>query len=135
MALFLLQDDHMKRTYRLDDDREINIVVDESLQEIYIEIPERKKIGEIILHRIDTGQNEEFKITHMFMDMLDASYKRKGIGHEALKFFKEITGGTITAEENDGIRKEDGSHLTGDAVEFVAKMREEGIIKQGMRYQ
>ena len=49
------------------------------------------------------------------MNLLDESYKHKGIGREALVFFKEVSGGTIVAEDDDGIQKNDGSHLTGDA--------------------
>ncbi len=70
----------------------------------------------------------------MTLDLIDSSYKRKGIGRESLKFFKEITGTQIVASENDGIRKDDGSHLTGDAPVFVSKMQEEGIIERPAGY-
>lgn len=67
------------------------------------------------------------------MDLRDDSYKHEGIGREALTFFREIHGLPITASKEDGLKKDDGSHLTGDAPGFVQKMRDEGIIELDFR--
>lgn len=51
-------------------------------------------------------------------------YKHQGIGIEAFKLFRECTGhAKVTFSENDGIRREDGSHLTGDGPRFVSKLK------------
>jgi hypothetical protein len=42
---------------------------------------------------------------------------------------KELSNLPIIANDHDGVRRDDGSHLTGDAPAFVQKMREEGLIE------
>jgi len=65
----------------------------------------------------------------MYMDHLGDSYKRQGIGRQAVEFFKELSGSSVVVSGDGGQRKDnDGSHLTQDAPAFVAQMREEGII-------
>ena len=75
------------------------------------------------------GNSPYYHITWMYMDLKGNSYKHQGISREALKFCLEIYGLPITASYDDGLRKNDGSHLTGDAPYFVEKMRNEGIIE------
>ena len=92
----------------------------------------KNKIGEIQLSLVDDGlpgNPPSYYLTWMYMDLKDNSYKHQGIAREALKFFKEFYGLPITASYNDGLKKADGSHLTGDAPHFVSKMRDEGIIE------
>lgn len=55
--------------------------------------------------------------------------KNKGLGRAAIEFFKEIEGATIYCRPNDGRVRNDGSHLTEDALGFVAKMIQEGLIE------
>jgi hypothetical protein len=56
-------------------------------------------------------------------------FKRLGLGEEALIFFKSETNNAIIwARENNGIVLDDGSHLTGNASNFVKKMQRIGLI-------
>lgn len=87
----------------------------------------QKLDGEFCFH----DQNEDgtsFLLKRMYSPN---KYKRKGLGEEALKFFKEETGDAIiwTREIGDSDRN-DGSHLTGNAPSFVMKMQKKGLIAQ-----
>lgn len=134
MPLTLLEDGETKRKYRMNDGREVIITVDDWECEVTVMTRDGKKIGSVQLERIKDDHTEYAKLTWIYMDLFDDTYKGNGLGRECLNFFKEVTGLDIAAEYHDGIRKDDGSHLTQDAPGFVAKMREEGIITdpQGM---
>jgi len=64
----------------------------------------------------------------MYLDKLGDKYKKQGIGRACVELFNDYFDVIVTAEENDGIPKDDGSHLTHDAPGFVQKLREEGLI-------
>ena len=68
--------------------------------------------------------DDHFHITHLELD----SCKRMGIGRRCLQFHKEIFNAPITAGNAFDGEKEDGSHLIGNGIPFIAKMREEGIV-------
>ena len=68
-------------------------------------------------------------LTYMHLDHSGGKYLRKGIGRTILEFLKSYYQLPIVAAENDGRTRDDGSHLTGDAPNFVYKMREVGIIE------
>jgi hypothetical protein len=59
------------------------------------------------------------------------AYKRQGIGRRCLELVVIHSGLQITASEDDGIPKDDGSHLIGDGPAFVAKMQQAGLICGG----
>ncbi|MBI2794155.1 MAG: hypothetical protein HYX66_05835 [Ignavibacteria bacterium] len=60
---------------------------------------------------------------------IEPNHKMQGIGTEILKRHKQQYGLSIRAAENDGQRRDDGSHLTGDAPGFVSRMKERGLIE------
>lgn len=98
----------------------------------FTEISFKNSIGEEI-GKFEFSPNDGFeyyKLVWGYMDLKDKKYKHQGIGREGLIFFKEYTGGLIYANENDGLKCDDGSHLTGDAPTFVDIMRDEGIIEK-----
>lgn len=53
---------------------------------------------------------------------------QSGLGRAALEFFIDMTGASIYCRPNDGIVRDDGSHLTEVAPGFVHKMQQEGLI-------
>ncbi|MCW5692358.1 MAG: hypothetical protein KIT48_08340 [Pseudolabrys sp.] len=86
------------------------------------------KIGEFRFAEKEDGLSHTYlKLVWAHLEDIQG-YIRQGIGRELIKLAKEATGLTIDAEINDGIRKEDGSHLTGDAPAFIFQMRKEGLI-------
>ena len=91
--------------------------------------PDREKLGEISFHLYD-DDGGYLKLTWMHLEGNGARWIRQGIGRETLLRVKKASGYAIAAGSNDGHRQNDGSHFTGDAPSFVAKMREEGIIEE-----
>ena len=55
-------------------------------------------------------------------------YTRQGIGRECIRRMSDIFGLPVRAADNDGMRRDDGSHLTGDAPPFVDALKKEGLI-------
>ena len=74
---------------------------------------------------VPVNQYEEtcFHLTHAFIEGGGGKFKHQGIGTEAFRLFRECTGAEVTFSENDGIKRDDGSHLTGDAPGFVASLK------------
>lgn len=133
--LSLVKDDGEIREYRLGDGRTITIDVSDD-SELVVKDHKNYEIGKINFSYRDEdfpGGSSYYHITWMYLDLKDSSYLHNGIGREALTFFKEFYGLPITASDNDGLRKDDGSHLTGDAPGFVEKMRDEGLIERVLR--
>ncbi|MBZ9659476.1 hypothetical protein LB523_10505 [Mesorhizobium sp. ESP-6-4] len=59
---------------------------------------------------------------------INPDYKRQGVGQKVLEEVTRQTGQEIWARDFDGIKRDDGSHLTGDAPPFVQAMKEKGLI-------
>jgi hypothetical protein len=81
---------------------------------------------------LEFSYDEDFdkhKLKWMHLDKLGDKYKRMGIGTAAILFYKDFFNCLVYAEYNDGIQKDDGSHLTQDAPVFVDKLRNQGIIE------
>lgn len=129
--LSLIKDHGDIRKYKLHDGRFIEIDVSDD-HEIIVKDNQKNLIGKIELSYRDDGLPGSvpyYHITWMYMDLIDDSYKHQGIGREALLLFIEVNGLKVTASDNDGLKKNDGSHLTGDAPTFIQKMRDEGIVE------
>ncbi len=107
----LIKDGEFKRRYKLTDKREIYIEINDWNGHINVSTTDGKNIGRIELSKVDEEHTADisYKITWMYLDMLDGSYVRKGIGRECLRFFIQYTGAVIFASENDGARRDDGS--------------------------
>jgi len=123
----------LKRKYGLPDGRTIFIELDDDLELIEILDANRQLIGKIELRLIDEDdeQRNHYLLSWAYLDLAGDSYKRCGIGRTALQLHQELAEYPIVARDNDGIRQDDGSHLTGDAPGFVEQMRKEGLIKEG----
>ena len=73
-----------------------------------------------------TEEMSDFLVKRMYAP---EQYKRQGVGCEVLKFFRSETNcQSLYARPNDGIPRDDQSHLTGNAPNFVAKMLKLGLI-------
>lgn len=120
----LLADNGNERTYRSMSGSIIVMEYNEFGCEIIFKTLEGKRIGEFVFSELDNGC---FKLIRMYSNEV----KRSGIGREALKFFKAVAGNPpIIASPNDGIPRNDQSHLTGNAPIFVKKMKNEGLIEK-----
>lgn len=106
----------------------VTIAIDDSGEEILVTDSDGKEIGSITLSFIECDHFDYYRITWMYLNKQGNRYLRQGIGRAALTFHKECFDAPIEASDDDGIVKSDGSHLTGDAPEFIRKMREEGLV-------
>ena len=108
------------------------IIIDEGFEYINIFF-EGKRVGRFeFSHEFEefdkSGITEHYLVTNL---SLEEKYRKKGIGRAAFKFYKECSCGIpIVARYEDGIKRGDGSHITGVGLPFVEKMREEGIISK-----
>ena len=87
-----------------------------------------EEIGRMQFRAIEYPKGyETIEVLHLWhMDF--GSYKGQGIGRRCLELVLEHSGSEITASDDDGVRKDDGSHLIGDGLVFVARMRQDGLI-------
>jgi GNAT superfamily N-acetyltransferase len=94
-----------------------------------------RKIGRFEFRRIEDVNNEYLKLCWAYVDLVDSSYRRQGIGRECLKQVRELSGLPIVTADNDGMLQDDGSHLTADAPRFVARMQVERLIADADRQE
>jgi hypothetical protein len=105
------------------------IAIDDSNYTVTVYDSDRQEIGALNCKEIDDERHSYLKLVWAFLDKSGNGFTRRGIGRQCLLIVKERYGLPIVAEENNGIKKDDGSHLTGDAPAFIARMREEGLIE------
>ena len=129
MSLKLIKEYDATRIYELSDSDRISISIDDSLEEITVKTLSGKDIGKIKF-LINLDYEIYCKLAWMFLDSSNGTYLHRGIGRTALQFYKDYSGYKIYAEDNDGIKKDDGSHLTGVGTHFVNTLRYEGIIEK-----
>jgi hypothetical protein len=87
-----------------------------------------EKLGSISLHRYEVDDNASFdffRVTHLELETPSGT----GVGRRCLQFHKELFGCRIEAGV-EGLRMDDGSHLTERGPGFMARMREEGIVDE-----
>lgn len=73
-----------------------------------------------------------WRLTNMFLDGEGGRFQHQGIGTLAVKYFLwSVSADAFEITENDGLRREDGSHLTGTGVAFMAhlgRLKENGKL-------
>lgn len=126
MATAILVDEReFERDYKISDGRIITIKISDDLSEVSF-WEGQKLLGSendfVFIDECDDG-------TCYLLSRMYIKPKGFGLGRAALKFFIDITGATVYTRSNDGITRDDGSHLTEDAPGFVFKMIDEGLIQ------
>ena len=125
------EENAMEDEFTTADRRVVSIHIDdEDDYKVTVKTADGRLIGNIEFTEIDMPDNEMniLKMRWAYLDQLGGSYLRQGIGRRCLELVKAFSSLGIIAAANDGQQQEDGSHLTGDAPGFVAKMRREGVI-------
>lgn len=119
----LKKDNDNERIYKLPNGKIITIRINDYSEISYIE------------NGIEIGNDQDFVFVEDEFDsskyLLARMYvpiKGQGLGRATIEFFTQYFGAIVWARNNDGIEREDGSHLTEDAPSFVDKMIEEGLI-------
>jgi len=107
------------KTYQLsidDDGTEISGILEGTL------------LGTISLdyHQSDFGNDPDYYyITHLALENCPSGV---GIGRACLQHHVDCFGAPITAGTDNGMKADDGSHLTGSGPGFIQKMRDEGLV-------
>lgn len=116
-------DDEIRRL-TLDAGEIVELRFEEDSVAIYAEGNEVGRLG-FRAYEVPVYDYEEtcYHLTHAFIEGDGGKYKNQGIGTEAFRLFRECTGAKVTFSEHDGLQKDDGSHLTGDAPHFVASLK------------
>jgi hypothetical protein len=94
----------------------------EDENELLIEDMNGNSVGEFEFKELEYGNG--YKVMRMYTN----EYKNTGLGSAALLYFIDVYDGPLYTSNNDGLRRDDGSHLTDDAPSFVPKMIAKGII-------
>lgn len=124
----LKKDDINKRVYRISNGETITMILDnEEYRYIQFFNSQNEQIGLFEFEPL-SEYSSDYKLKYMHLDLVDNKYKDKHLGTTALIFFKEMTNSNIYTSPYDGQQRDDGSHLTGDAIRFVAKMKQKGLI-------
>lgn len=118
----------MSELFQCKDGREVSIHVDEMDYEVIVLDMAGREIGKMEFRFVEDVTEDYLKLAWAYLDKVDPSYCKKGIGRECLRLVAEASGLPIVAADNDGHQQDDGSHLTGDAPGFVERMRAEGLI-------
>ena len=90
-----------------------------------------QRVGSIdftLIEAPDAPYGYYLKMTHAFLEGDNGKYLRQGIGTECVRLMGEVTGFPIIASDDDGAVHEDGSHPTGDAPAWLAKLRQRKLI-------
>ena len=123
----LINDLGHTRQYRLQTGEVVVMQIDDDGKHINIWEHAGKPIGEVEL----SDRDDHFMITYIAVDKQGDRFMHCGLASEALRFHKAHCGSTLCAAENDGLNREDGSHLTGFALGLIAKLRAEGVVEPG----
>lgn len=118
----LINDNGHSRIYRTPNGTIVKLEIDDEWTEIKVKDKNDNDLGEFEFRELESGG---YKLMRMYCTPV----RRSGIGRAALEFFLEIAGGPIYTSPNDGVPRDDGSHLTENAPGFVAKMIKEGLIE------
>lgn len=109
---------------------DVAIDIDDEAMIAHVRTLSGQNIGRLEFEVVDDPQQEHLYLRWAHLEDLPG-YTQQGIGRQCLKLMMNIFGLPITAAPNDGQKRDDGSHLTGDAPEFVRRMKLEGLIAQG----
>jgi len=112
-----------ERVFRLLNNRIITIRINDDKEISYLE-------NDIEIGNYDdfVFAEDEFNHSSYLLARMYVPITKQGLGRETIKFFSEYFDVSIWARGHDGIRRDDGSHLTEDAPGFVDKMIEEGLL-------
>ena len=121
----------MNNKFKCKNGETVLLTFDDTALSVEVTDPNNVPLGGMKFSEVDYGNNDcARKVIWCFLDEEDRMWCRQGIGREILRFVHDAYGLPTVAAENDGMRQDDGSHLTGDAPAFVAQMIVEGLISR-----
>lgn len=122
----LIDDRGEERDFQLEDGRVITLHFDQDEFECRVNFSENgNSLGDEFIFIDEYENGDRFLLGRMYSPI-----PQSGLGRAVLEYFIDMTDASIYVRPHDGITRDDGSHLTGDAPLFVRKMREEGLIEE-----
>ncbi len=121
----------MKTKFATKSGSDVLIDIDEDNYVATVSTPSGERVGAIeflLIEDLAAPDGYFLKMTHAFLEGAGGKYLRQGIGTECVRLMAEVSGFPITTNDHDGTVQHDGSHLTGDAPFWVAKLRERKLI-------
>ena len=112
-----------ERDYKVPSGQIITLKIDDDWREITFYDQSGTKLDGGFQFEDDEDEQQRYLLARMY-----APFTRAGLGRAALEFFIDITGASVYARQIED-EPDDGSHLTGDAPEFVDKMIKEGLLE------
>ncbi len=85
------------------------------------------KVGELTHREVDEDEPMVRLITHIFLEGEGGRYQGAGVMKRALVELQAY-GYRMLCRPDDGISRDDGSHLTQDAPRFFARMESRGLV-------
>lgn len=119
----LIEEREFERDYQIQDGRIITLKYDD-IEDTITFSENGESIGDEFSFVDEHENGDRYLLARMYSPI-----PQSGLGRAALEFFIEMTDAIIYARQHDGIVRDDGSHLTGDAPIFVGKMQEAGLIE------
>ncbi len=103
------------------DGREVIIKILDEMYRIEVQDVNSQPIGALEFSSQEVGDYspDVLKLCWAHLEGQNRSYLRQGIGTYCIHLAKEYWGLHVYAEQDTGIRNNDGSHLTGDAPAWV----------------
>ena len=130
----LISERESEKDYQIPNGRIITLVLNEYENSISFK-ENGDEIGDEFRFIDENFDDENLGGTRYLLARMYSPISNSGLGRAAIEFFKDVTGAIIYARPNDGIVREDGSHLTEDAPGFVMKMIKEGLLIDTMEYE
>ncbi len=125
----LIGERDMEKDFRISDGRIITLKLAEDFSEVSF-WEDRSQLGiphsdVFIFDFLEDLSEPTYRLTRMFCPV-----KGEGLGTEAIKLFIEYTDAKIVTRPPHTGELSDGSNLTNDALWFVPKMQEKGLIEE-----
>jgi hypothetical protein len=125
--LKLIKSDNDSRIFQLQSGEQVKICADDYNVKIY-EMDSGDEIGELSFRMWEEDYGpmtvQVYKLTHAFLEGKGGYYQGHGIATEAFKLFHELHDDCrFEFPENNGIKHDDGSHMTSEGLSFVESLK------------
>ena len=124
----------MEKTFKTKTEGDVILDWDGSDMTVWTTGELRESIGEFSFSCYSGAEDEEYaRVTGMHLEgpLGSKRFLRQGIGRAILEYVAEEEGWVIVFSNPDGIRRDDGSHLTEWGPAFAAAMVADGLACYG----
>ncbi|MBL7558974.1 hypothetical protein JAO71_04075 [Olleya sp. YSTF-M6] len=124
----LIEDRDFEKDFKLKDNRIITLRLEDDLTEISF-WEGGNQLGSPYNDVFSFDELEDYSEPTYRLSRMYCPVKKNGLGREAVRMFLDYSDAKIVTRPPNTGELSDGSHLTEDAPDFVAKMQKEGLIE------